>query len=72
LIIRVQNQSDISAVSQRISPKKHPNLRSWRVVIIRSRGEHLGTVAASDRDRAETDLEQEQRSRLLTGSSLRR
>jgi hypothetical protein len=50
------------------SPRKKAaaaKLRSWRVVIIRSRGEHLGTVAASDRDRAETDLEQEQRSRLL-------
>jgi hypothetical protein len=28
-------------------------LRSWRVVLIRAKGEHLGTVAAPDRERAE-------------------
>jgi hypothetical protein len=56
------------------SPKKEAaaaKLRSWRVVIIRSRGEHLGTVEAPDRERAEAaaikyfDLDQDQRGRLL-------
>jgi hypothetical protein len=46
-------------------------LRSWRVAIIRSRGEHLGTVEAPDRERAEVvaikqfALDQDQRRRLL-------
>jgi hypothetical protein len=46
-------------------------LRSWRVLIIRSKGEHLGTVEAPDRERAEAvaiklfDLDRDQRSRLL-------
>jgi hypothetical protein len=46
-------------------------LRSWRVIIIRSKGEHLGTVEAVDRERAEAaaikyfDLDQDQRGRLL-------
>jgi hypothetical protein len=50
-------------------PKKPP--RSWRVIIIRSKGEHLGTVEAPDRERAEAaaikyfDLDQDQRGRLL-------
>jgi hypothetical protein len=45
--------------------------RSWRVIIIRSKGEYLGSVEASDRERAEAvavklfDLDQDQRSRLL-------
>jgi hypothetical protein len=40
--------------------------RSWRVTTIRSRGEHLGTVEAPDRERAEAvavkafDLNQDQ------------
>jgi hypothetical protein len=55
-------------------PKKKPaaaNLRRWRVIIIRSEGEYLGSVEASDRERAEAvttklfDLDQDQRSRLL-------
>jgi hypothetical protein len=29
------------------------NLRSWRVIIMRSRGEYLGSVEAPDRERAE-------------------
>jgi hypothetical protein len=46
-------------------------LRSWRVIIMRSRGEHLGSVEAPDRERAEAaaiklfDLDQDQRRRLL-------
>jgi hypothetical protein len=46
-------------------------LRSWRVVIIRSKGEHLGTVEATDRERAEMvaikrfDLDDDQRRRPL-------
>jgi hypothetical protein len=30
-----------------------PILRSWRVIIMRSKGEHLGSVEAADRERAE-------------------
>ena len=46
-------------------------LRSWRVVIVRSKGEYLGSVEAPDREKAETvaiklfDLDQDQRGRLL-------
>jgi hypothetical protein len=46
-------------------------LRSWRVIIMRSRGEYLGSVEAPDRERAEAvaiklfDLHLEQRRRLL-------
>ena len=46
-------------------------LRSWRVIIMRSRGEHIGTVEAPDRERAEAAaikqfaLDDDQRSRLL-------
>jgi len=46
-------------------------LRSRRVIIIRSKGEHLGTVEAPDRERAEAvaikefALDGDQRSRLL-------
>jgi len=59
----------------RPAPKKKKataaKLRSWRVIIMRSRGEHLGSVEAPDRERAEAeaiklfDLDQDQRSRLL-------
>jgi hypothetical protein len=44
--------------------------RSWRVIIIRSKGEYLGSVEAPDRERAEAvavkqfELDQDQRSRL--------
>ena len=47
------------------------NLRSWRVIIIRSKGEYLGSVEALDRERAEAvaikqfALDDDQRSRLL-------
>jgi hypothetical protein len=33
--------------------KPAANLRSWRVIIIRSKGEYLGPVEAPDRERAE-------------------
>jgi hypothetical protein len=45
--------------------------KSWRVLIMRHRGEHLGTVEAHDRERAEVvavklfDLNHDQRRRLL-------
>jgi hypothetical protein len=48
-----------------------PKLRSWRVVIMRSRGEDLGSVEAPDRERAEAvaikqfESDQDQRRRLL-------
>jgi hypothetical protein len=38
---------------RRTNPKKPANLRSWRVIIIRSRGEYLASVEAPDRERAE-------------------
>jgi hypothetical protein len=46
-------------------------LRSWRVIIICSKGENLGVVEAPDRERAEAaavklfDLDRDQRRRLL-------
>jgi hypothetical protein len=52
-------------------PKKPANLRSWRVIIMRSRGEYLGSVEAPDRQRAEAvaikqfALDQDQQRRLL-------
>jgi hypothetical protein len=58
-------------MSQRNRPKKPASLRSWRVIIMRSRGELLGYVEALDRERAEAvaikqfDLDQEQQQRLL-------
>jgi hypothetical protein len=47
------------------------NLRSWRVSIIRKRGQHLGTVEAPNEKAAEAaavaefDLSDEQRRRLV-------
>jgi hypothetical protein len=47
------------------------NLRSWRVIIIRSKGEYLGSVEPPDRERVEAvaikqfALDNDQRSRLL-------
>jgi hypothetical protein len=47
------------------------DLQSWRVIIMRSKGEYLGSVEAPDRERAEVvaiklfDLDRDQRSRLL-------
>jgi hypothetical protein len=43
----------ILPVSQRTRLKKSAKLRSWRVVIMRSRGEYLGSVEAPDREKAE-------------------
>jgi hypothetical protein len=46
-------------------------LRSWRVIIIRSKGEYLGSIEAPDRERAEAvaikqfALDQDQRRRVL-------
>ena len=46
-------------------------LRSWRVIIMRSKGEYLGSVEAPDRERAEAvaikqfELDDDQRRRLL-------
>ena len=40
-------------MSTRPNPKKPANLRSWRVIIMRSKGEYLGSVEAPDRERAE-------------------
>ena len=57
-----------------MTPRKKPaaaNLRSWRVIIMRSKGEYLGSVEAPDRERAEAiaieqfNLDDDQRSRLL-------
>jgi hypothetical protein len=38
-----------------LRPKRSnpPSCESWRVVIMRSKGEHIGTVEAPDRERAE-------------------
>jgi hypothetical protein len=54
-------------------PKKSPglSLRTWRVAIIRKRGEYLGTVEAVDKGAAEAaavkafNLTDEQRKRLV-------
>jgi len=40
-------------VSKRTNSSKPANLRSWRVIIIRSKGEYLGSVEAPDRERAQ-------------------
>jgi hypothetical protein len=41
----------LADVSQRTRPKKPANLRSWRVIIMCSRDEYLGSVEAPDRER---------------------
>jgi hypothetical protein len=55
------------------SPKRKPTaakLKRWRISIMRSRGHHLGTVEAPDREAAEAeavkafDLTDDQRRRL--------
>jgi len=43
----------LARVSRRISPKKPANLRSWRVIIMRSRGEYLVSVEAPNEKAAE-------------------
>jgi hypothetical protein len=61
----------LAGVAKRTHPQKPANLRSWRVIIMRHRGEHLGMVEAPDRERAEVvavklfDLDPDQRRRLL-------
>jgi hypothetical protein len=61
----------VARQSRRTNPKKPTNLRSWRVVIMRSKGEYLGSVEAPGRESAEAvaikqfDLDQDQRGRLL-------
>jgi hypothetical protein len=58
-------------VSRRISPKKPANLRSWRVSIIRRRGQYLETVEAPNEKAAEAaavvefELSDEQRRWLV-------
>ena len=58
-------------VPRRIPLKKPSKLRSWRVIIMRGKGEHIGTVEAPDRERAEAvavkqfELDRDQRRRLL-------
>ena len=78
-VLKAAEQTDSSSrsavtilgVSRRTNPKKPANLRSWRVIIMRSRGEYLGSVEAPDRERAEAaaiklfDLDQDLRGRLL-------
>jgi hypothetical protein len=55
------------------SPKRKPTaakLKRWRISIMRSRGQHLGTIEAPDREAAEAeavrafDLSEDQRRRL--------
>jgi hypothetical protein len=56
------------------SARKKPTaakLRSWRIIIMRSKGEYLGSVEAPDRENAEAvaikqfALDDDQRRRLL-------
>jgi hypothetical protein len=57
-------------VSKR-NPQKPANLRSWRVIIIRSKGDISARLKPPDRERAEAaaikqlDLDQDQRRQLL-------
>jgi hypothetical protein len=64
----------LAGISPMKGAKKKPTaakLRSWRVIIMRIKGEYLGSVEAPDRERAEAaaikqfDLDQDQRRRLL-------
>jgi hypothetical protein len=63
--------TEIASLSGGRQGKKPANLRSWRLIIMRSRGEYLGSVEAPDRESAEAvaikqfDLDRDQRSRLL-------
>ena len=65
----MQHGRDMKAPNK--SKRVVAKLRSWRVIIMRSRGEHLGTVEAPDRERAAAvavklfDLNDDQRRRLL-------
>ena len=68
----MQHESNMK-ISNKITRQRPtaPKLRSWRVIIIRSRGEYIGSVETPDRERAEAvairqfALDDDQRSRLL-------
>jgi hypothetical protein len=70
----------MSTASPRPLPRRpacpRRTLRSWRVIIIRSKGEYSGSVEAPDRERAEAvaikqfALDDDQRSRLLPKAAL--
>jgi hypothetical protein len=68
----LQHERNMKAPTETMKSKRiAANLRSWRVLIMRSRGEYLGSVEAPDREKAEAvaiklfDLDHDQRSRLL-------
>jgi hypothetical protein len=58
-------------MSRRTNPKSPPTCADWRVIIIRSKGEYLGSVEAPDHEKAvavaikQFALDDDQRSRLL-------
>jgi hypothetical protein len=60
---------NLARVPRRIFPRKPAKLRSWRIIIIRSKGKYLGSVEAPERAEAvavkQFDLDQDQRGRLL-------
>jgi hypothetical protein len=64
-------QCDLTYRDETATEKTAAKLRSRRVIIMRSRGEYLGSVEAPDRESAEAvaikqfDLDQDQRGRLL-------
>jgi hypothetical protein len=65
--------------ASRARPQAHRrHALKLRVIIIRSKGENLGSIEAPDRERAEAvaikqfDSDQDQRSRLLIGSGCNR
>jgi hypothetical protein len=64
----MQHTRDMKAPKKKLTAAK---LRSWRVSIIRKRGQYLGTVEARDQKAAEAaavaefDLSNEQRRRLV-------
>jgi hypothetical protein len=49
----MQHERDMKAARQMKRKAAAAKLRSWRVIIMRSKGEHIGTVEAPDRERAE-------------------
>ena len=69
--IRYRRHSSMLHPMKTVRKKPTPNLRSWRIIIIRSKGEYLGSVEPPDRERAEAvaikqfALDNDQRSRLL-------
>jgi len=57
---RLPTRANACRTSPMMTARKKPttaNLRSWRVIIVRSRGEYLGSVEAPDRERAEAVTE---------------